>query len=407
MRSISFIIIAFHIAATAMAVQAVSSQGSEKDGDAFSESVMEASVVASDQTAVSRHSAHLGLSNKSFLSLAPRQKVMGLVNAIALLRTKISLMEEMSRAFEPQAGKMTPPPPYGHMLPGPALAYGDCRLGILGFDVCRHLGFLESDPMVAPSSTQSKMLRLVGASSLVTSFKTGQLHLQEDADLNSVLGPSVLETASRALSACWNAQLLYPAFDARPVNAEQMREAMMYADKFLINIAVDAKKILRFSRSEYADVGSWLASIFSDFPISDTSVIESNESTERVARESSSLRTADGMDSKPARSHDEATNERRIFSGLLNRLFPPSQQRSQSQSASEFAPPAPTGVFSALANSVGGITSIVSGTAQNAVKAISGEPPADNTEETTVVEETEKRLGDILDMIPEELNGQF
>ena len=199
-----------------------------------------------------------------FSELAPRQKVMGVINAIAVLRTKASLLEEMKHAFEPRTTPKSPGIVNGGSLPGPALAYGDCRLGILPFEVCRHLGFLDSDPMVAPSSTQSKLLRLVGASSLVASFKKGQVYFTDDPHLNAVLGPQLLDYAVRALSLFWNSQLLSPAFDARGVNSEQIRQALYYADAFLFQTATQAKHIIRFNRSEYDDVASWLALLFSD-----------------------------------------------------------------------------------------------------------------------------------------------
>lgn len=368
-------------------------------------------------------------SSRPFEDLAPRQKVMGLVNAVALLRTKISLIEEMRTAFEPRMGPAPTGPQSGHALPGPALAYGDCRLGILGFDVCRHLGFLESDPMVAPSSTQNKMLKLSGSSSLINSLKVGQLNLHGDPDLNLILGPELVAAAVRAIGACWNAHLLIPAFDARPVKPELTREAMSHADAFLFLTAMHAKDILRFSRSDLGDVGSWLASIFSDLPGADSPPMHSSVPP---SRENKSRQIAEGMPEKATPSQEGKTDESPstkdqthktaeavsetapaqksdsgLFGNFFSRFFSSQpQQPSQAQDGELIA--APTNVLSALTSSVGDITSMVTTTAQNAVKAVSGDaPPSAETEEAVVLEKTEKRLEDILNMIPSDVHGQF
>lgn len=381
---------------------------------------------------------------RSFADLAPRQKVMGLVNAIALLRTKISLMGEMRTAFEPRTGNTNYGAQAGHPLPGPALAYSDCRLGLLGFEVCRHLGFLDSDPMVAPSSAQSKMLTLLGASSLVASLKTGQLYLQGDTDLTSVLGPELMESAVRALVACWNAQLLFPAFDARPASEELMREAMYHADAFLFLIAMHAKHILRLSRSDYQDVGILLASIFSDLPSAD-SVSNITPRAGEAQRENSASHSKDKLlrlpevrgESRPTAAKAEPVPAERavpdkatkvpekadatatrgqaepstsenmgLLGGFLSRIFPSQSQQPSSAQDGDHATP-PSTVLSAIANSVGGLTSMVTGTAQSVTKPAKIEAPQGTTTDENGLLATQKKIGGIIDMIPDEVEGQF
>ncbi|KAL8434613.1 hypothetical protein ACSSS7_003088 [Eimeria intestinalis] len=378
---------------------------------------------------------------RSFADLAPRQKVMGLVNAVALLRTKIALMGEMKTAFEPRTGS---PPTHGaqaaHPLPGPALAYIDCRLGLLRFEVCRHLGFLDSDPMVAPSSPQSKMLTLLGASSLVASLKTGHLYLQGDPDLVDVLGPELMDSAVRALGACWNAHLLFPAFDARPTSEELMREAMYHADAFLFLTAMHAKHILRFSRSDFQDVGALLASIFSDLPSADSvpsllpragerepqKVDSTSQSKDKLLRlpevkgesrpvpakaapisaeravPDKTTKVPEKVDASAARQEPSSGG---ILSGFLSRIFPTQTQQPPSLQEADQAAPPPT-VLSAIAHSVGGLTSMVTGAAQSVTKPATIETPQAATDEDGLTA-TQKKIGGILDMLPEDVEGQF
>lgn len=346
---------------------------------------------------------------KPFSELAPRQKVMGIVNAIALLRTKISLIDEMHIAFEPQTIPPTAGPQPGKMLPGPALAYGDCRLGILGFDVCRHLGFLEGDPMVAPSSMQSKMLTLVGASSLVNSLKRGQLNLKEDEHLNEIMGKVLVDVALRALNACWNAQLLYPAFDARPARPELIREATQHADEFLFLTAINAKDIIRFSRSsEHDDLALVLAWIFSDTPGNETAPLYSAATMHNVPREESQRMPESVSADKPTdETHQTSSSVHRddsgIFGGFLNRFFPSSSPQTP-QSHQGGLTETRMSPLTALANSVGSLTSVVTSTAQNAVKLVNGESTSETTEEAKAQNDTEMRLASILSMIPDEVD---
>ncbi|CDI85788.1 hypothetical protein, conserved [Eimeria praecox] len=371
----------------------------------------------------------------SFSDLAPRQKVMGVINTIAVLRTKAALLEEMKHAFEPRTTAKSPGIVNGGSLPGPALAYGDCRLGILSFEVCRHLGFLDSDPMVAPSSTQSKLLRLVGASSLVASFKKGQAYLSDDPHLISILGPQLLDNAVRALGLFWNSQLLSPAFDIRGTNSEQIKQAMYYADAFLFQAATQAKHIIRFSRSEYDDVASWLALLFSD---AEPNAAAHREGDPQRAEENSSAKPreeakADQQDKAEAvtvrSSHTPVQEpsghkeeEGGVFGGFLSRFFT-SQSSKPSQSAS--SPPAeqpaqpknaepdtsPMSSFSAFASSVGeGLTSIVTSTARSAAKLVHGDTPSapsNGSKEPIVDKVTEQRISSIIDALPEKVNGQF
>lgn len=384
-----------------------------------------------------------------FAELAPRQKVMGVINAIAVLRSKVALLEEMKTAFEPRTSPQPAKIQPGSSLPGPALAYGDCRLGILPFEVCRHLGFLEGDPMVAPSSTQSKLLRLVGASSLVDSFKKGQVNLHDDPHLSSTLGPQLLHYAIRALGAFWNCQLLLPAFDTRAASPEQTKEALYYADAFLFQAAMQAKSIIRFSRSEYNDLASWLALLFSDAEpnasahretepqpaqelaavVSREKIMQAEEAVDEVStRERKSGSTAEDVQTRSAQSLDEAPLHRKedgaqedggIFGGFLSRLFPsPSQKPAQSypvpQAQQTLQPKrveldaSPITSFSALANSVGeGLSSIVANTARSAAKLVQGEASPEGPKDLVTDEVTEKRVGDILNSLPEKVNGQF
>lgn len=359
-----------------------------------------------DKAPVARDATQRGSFIRPFADLAPRQKVMGVINAIAILRTKIALLDEMRTAFEPRTSGTTSPTPSqrGHTLPGPALAYGDCRLGILGFEVCRHLGFLQSDPMVAPSSTQSKLLTLTNASSLISSYRRGEINLKADPDLNSILGPEILDSAIRFFSACWNAQLFLPAFDTRGVNPEIMTEALNQADIFLFLTAMHAKKIIRFSRSDFDDIASWLAGIFSDMPWAEPPSMHSDSMAISYREEEPQL-MEEGLDEKLAEQRDDPLSLRKsAFSGFLNRLFPlPSHQKSQDVQKV----PAPTNAMSTLANSVGDISSTVTGAALNTVKAAGGEGPSDNEQEAIALEKTGNRLGKILSMIPDEVNGQF
>ncbi|CDJ52255.1 hypothetical protein, conserved [Eimeria brunetti] len=369
-----------------------------------------------------------------FSDLAPRQKVMGVINAVAVLRTKASLLEEMKHAFEPRTTTKKTGITNGASLPGPALAYGDCRLGILPFEVCRHLGFLDTDPMVAPSSTQSKLLRLVGASSLVASYKRGQVYLSDDPHLNSVLGPQLLDYAVRALSLFWNSQLLTPAFDARGVNSEQIKEALYYADAFLFQTATQAKRIIRFSRSEYDDVAGWLALLFSDAepnasahregdPQRGEENANAKPSAEAAAKpqdreEAVTVRASDAAAQVPPAHKEE---EGGMFGGFLSRFFsshsskpsqsppaPPTQQPTQTKTAEPDT--APVSSFSAFASSVGeGLTSLVTNTARSAAKLVQGESPAlsSGPKGSTVDQVTEQRVGDILNALPEKVDGQF
>ncbi|KAL8436219.1 hypothetical protein Efla_003749 [Eimeria flavescens] len=380
---------------------------------------------------------------RRFSELAPRQKVVGVVNAIALLRTKMTLIEEMKAAFEPRNSKSSSAGVYaGHPLPGPALAYTDCRLGLLSFEICRHLGFLESDPMVAPSSTQSKMLTLLGASSLVASLKAGQLYLKGDPDLKSTLSPELIEAAVRALGACWNAQLLFPAFDARPSSADLMAEAAYHADTFLFLTAMQAKKILRFARSDYEDVGNWLASIFSDLQAAETmskivspregtahktgiASVEKEEKPSKLPEKTETksngpkaepqpaerpqpkdnTKVPESAETKAARPQEEASTNG-IIGGFLSRFFPSqTQQTANAQEGEQQA--APANVLSAIANSVGGLTSIVTGANYNSPKPPSVEVPVGPDNDINAAADTEKKLGGILDTLPEEVEGQF
>lgn len=384
-----------------------------------------------------------------FAELAPRQKVMGVINAIAVLRSKAALLEEMKTAFEPRTNPQPAKIQPGSSLPGPALAYGDCRLGILPFEVCRHLGFLESDPMVAPSSTQSKLLRLVGASSLVDSFKKGQVNLHDDPHLNSTLGPQLLHYAIRALGAFWNCQLLLPAFDTRAASPEQTKEALYYADAFLFQAAMQAKSIIRFSRSEYDDLASWLALLFSDAEPNASAhretepqtaqevpavvppqekIMQAEEAVDEVStKERRSGSTAEDVQTRSAqtsdvplhRKEDGAQEDGGIFGGFLSRLFPsPSQKPAQSypvpQAQQTLQPKrveldaSPITSFSALASSVGeGLSSIVANTARSAAKLVQGEASPEGPKDLVTDEVTEKRVGDILNSLPEKVNGQF
>ncbi|KAL8455483.1 hypothetical protein Emag_000612 [Eimeria magna] len=428
--------------ASATAAHAASSEASEAKPQKTSR---ESSQGAEDTSVDGEASPRRSLM-RSFADLAPRQKVMGLVNAIALLRTKISLMGEMRTAFEPRTGNTNHGPQAGHPLPGPALAYSDCRLGLLGFEVCRHLGFLESDPMVAPSSAQSKMLTLLGASSLVASLKTGQLYLQGDEDLTSVLGPELMESAVRALGACWNAHLLFPAFDARPASEEAIREARYHADAFLFLTAMHAKHILRFSRSDYEDVGILLASIFSDLPsadsvssitprageshkVSSTSPskdklfrlpevrVESRPVAAKAEPVSAERAVPDKATKVPERADATATRDQAesstgenmgLLGGFLSRIFPSQTQQPSTPQESEQAT-VPSTVLSAIANSVGGLTSMVTGAAQSVTTkpAQTEAPPPQVTTDDNGLIATQKKIGGILDMLPEDVEGQF
>ncbi|CDJ59341.1 hypothetical protein, conserved [Eimeria maxima] len=384
-----------------------------------------------------------------FAELAPRQKIMGVINTIAVLRTKAALLDEMKHAFEPRTTAKSPGIVSGGSLPGPALAYGDCRLGILPFEVCRHLGFLDSDPMVAPSSTQSKLLRLVGASSLVASYKKGQAHLNDDPHLNSVLGPQLVDYAVRALTLFWNSQLLSPAFDARGVNTEQVKQALYYADAFLFQTATQAKHIIRFNRSEYDDVASWLALLFSDAEPNasahregdpqrveeDTRVEPSATAAKPQAKENdfvvrsktpTNQQGKEGVTARPTHApvpgpSSQKEEEGGMFGGFLSRFFTsqapkpshsPSGSSLQQSTQLKNAEPetAPINSFSAFATSVGeGLTSIVTSTARGAAKFVQGEshsaPPPKS--ESIVDKLTEERVSNILDALPENVNGQF
>lgn len=418
MKSLVFVFIAVHMVVSIGSAQPPSFPASETGSNAPSEGSINKRITADENGAAGSRASQRMSSFMLFEDLAPRQKVMGVVNAIALLRTKISLIEEMRTAFEPRASTTPTGPLPTLQLPGPALAYGDCRLGILGFDVCRHLGFLESDPMVAPSSTQSKLLTLLGASSLITSLKRGRVNLHEDPDLNAIMGPELVDAAMRALGACWNSQLLLPAFDARPVSTELMREATHYTDSFLFLTAMQAKHIIRFSRSDYEDVASWLAWIFStDAPSTRAHregepqrTAEGMDSKLGAHREDEPQHTAESMDSKPTPARHETPSAQKdeswLLRGFLHRLFSnQSQQPSQSQSISPAEPP--TIALPALTNSVEGLTSILNSTARNAFKLVNGEAPAEDVEASNALDATEKRLEDILSMIPEEVTGQF
>ncbi|KAL8450595.1 hypothetical protein Emed_002467 [Eimeria media] len=428
--------------ASVTAAHAASSEAAEAKPQKPSRDISQA---AEDTTVGAETSPRRSLM-RSFADLAPRQKVMGLVNAIALLRTKISLMGEMKTAFEPRTGNANHGPQAGHPLPGPALAYSDCRLGLLGFEVCRHLGFLESDPMVAPSSAQSKMLTLLGASSLVASLKTGQLYLQGDSDLTSILGPELMESAVRALGACWNAHLLFPAFDARPASEEAMREAMYHADAFLFLTAMHAKHILRFSRSDYQDVGVLLASIFSDLPSADSvsSITQRAGESHRISSTSppkdkllrlpevrvetrpaqpakaapvaaeravpeKATKVPEKADGTPTRDQGESSTSENmgLIGGFLSRIFPSQTQQPSSGQESE-QPTTPSTVLSAIANSVGGLTSMVTGAAQSVTPkpAHTETQPQASTDENGLAA-TQKKIGGILDMLPDDVEGQF
>lgn len=404
-------IVTVHMMASTMADQSLSSASPQIDTDVLSDNSMRTNHVDTYSAVAADSSTHRGANNRYFADLAPRQKVMGLVNAIALLRTKISLIEEMQTAFEPRTSGVPAGQP-GQLLPGPALAYGDCRLGILDFEVCRHLGFLGSDPMVAPSSTQSKMLKLLGASSLIASLKQGQVHLQEDADLNAIMGHDLVESAVRALNSCWNAQLFLPAFDARPVQSELMSVAIKHTDEFLFLCAMRAKNIIRSSRSsQYDDAAIWLAWIFSDLAGTEASSIPSDAPNASTLREEEPQSTAEGVDGQPDLQPEEMSSVQRaegaLLGGFLNRLWPSqSQQTTQSQDM-ELAT-APVNVLSALTNSMGArITSVVTNSAQSAVKLVGGEAPSENEVRAAALQQTDKRLDDILSMIPDDINGQF
>ncbi|CDJ35745.1 uncharacterized protein EMH_0085240 [Eimeria mitis] len=365
-----------------------------------------------------------------FSDLAPRQKVMGVINTIAVLRTKASLLEEMKHAFEPRTTAKSPGIINGGSLPGPALAYGDCRLGILPFEVCRHLGFLDSDPMVAPSSTQSKLLRLVGASSLVASLKKGQAYLSDDPHLNSVLGPQLLDYAIRALSLFWSSQLLTPAFEIRGIHSDQIKQALYYADAFLFQTATQAKHIIRFSRTEYDDVASWLALLFSDAEPNASAHREGDLQHEDIPKlseeaaanpqgeEAISVRSVQTPAQVPSAHKEE---EGGMFGDFLSRFFTP--QPSQPSQSPSIPPPqqpaqpksteretAPMNSLSAFASSVGeGLTSIVTSTARSAAKLIQGETPAPSSgsKESLVDQVTEERVSNILNALPEKVDGQF
>lgn len=399
MKSLVFVFIGVLMAVSTGSPQPLSPSPSETGSSAQHEGSIGKPLRADEVSAAGVSASQRGSPIRPFEDLAPRQKVMGVVNAIALLRTKISLIEEMRTAFEPRANSTTTGPQPGQQLPGPALAYGDCRLGILGFDVCRHLGFLESDPMVAPSSTQSKLLALVGASSLIASFKRGRVNLHEDQDLNAILGPELVDAAVRALGACWNSQLLLPAFDARPVNAKLMKDATHHTDSFLFLTAMHAKHIIRFSRSDYEDVASWLAWIFSD-----------DSPSTRAHREDEPQRMPEGVDGKsdPARYETPSGQmaESGLLGGFLHRLFS-SQPQQPSKSQGVDSAESPTNALSAITNSVEGLTSILNSTARDAVKLVSGDTPAEDVGASAAMDATEKRLADILSMIPEEVNEQF
>lgn len=415
---VALIVVAAQMVSSTIAAYSPNAVDVETGTNGSSERLLHASYEEGTSAGAARESF-----TRPFAELAPRQKVMGLVNAVALLRTKIFLIEQMQSAFEPQTIPTNAGPQPGRMLPGPALAYGDCRLGILGFEVCRHMGFLEGDPMVAPSSLQSKMLTLVGASSVISSLKKGQLHLHDDEELTEIMGADLVDSAVRALGACWNAQLLYPTFDARPVKMELFREATNYADEFLFLTAANAKKIIRFSRaSEHDDVAIWLAWILSDTPGSETAPLYSGEATPNAHREEPQRKPENVADTPtgkpkqaaPIRSYDDAliggpqqasyirSTDDGLIGGFLNRFFPSSSQTSQSHQGG--FEKAPTTAFTALANTVGNLTSVVTSTAQNAVKLVNNEGTSEVGEDATAHKDNEMRLASILSMIPDEVD---
>lgn len=376
---------------------AFSTSNADADGELPFKTVTETPLLDNETSGPPHNSTSRDAYYRSFSDLVPRQKVMGLTSAIALLRTKISLLEEMRTAFEPQSGGTSKSPQLGHSLPGPGLAYGDCRLGILDFKVCRHLGFLDSDPVVAPSSLQSKMLPLVGASAVINSLKRGTLNLQEDTETNQNMDADLTKAAARALNACWNAQLLLPAFDMRPLDSKLMKEAKDRADAFLLQSALSSKS----PPLSYEEVAASIALLFSELPLSDTIPLPSDGDHATTPR------------NEPQRADEEsshrdlAANPRSnggLFDGFLNTLFP----RPQSETPADAEQPAPlTTALTTLTNSAGELTSMVSNAAQNAARMVTGDTSFEDSEEASELQGTEKRIGAILNMLPEEVNGQF
>ncbi|OEH79640.1 uncharacterized protein LOC34620808 [Cyclospora cayetanensis] len=404
MKFLLFVAALLHVAlVTAGHVVSVQVEAASSEIPATSFSADETDSTAAE-TATQRGAAYV-----PFAELAPRQKVMGVINTIAILRTKAALLEDMKSAFEPRSTGDPTGFLYDRLLPGPALAYGDCRLGILPFSVCRHLGFLATDPMVAPSSTQSKLLRLTAASCLITSFSNGHLDLLADPDLNAILGQELLASATQALASFWNCQLMTPAFDIRGASLGSLRDALRDADTFLFQVAMQAKEIIRFSRQEYNEVAAFLAALFSESELS-----AAGHREEKPQHTGRAVRSIGTQIPEPARSLSRQ-EESDIFGGFLSRLFTSQQSEKPPESVevTPFMPVSPTEIFGStqfagLAGSLGNnLTSLVHSTARSAAKLVNGEAPLDDAEVAASNEATGRRVNTIVDMLPENVDGQF